>query len=62
VEGNDLTRSRIASAIFIPHLRPGRDFPALAARQMGWEGVPLMCAREIDVPGSLRACVRVLLT
>jgi chorismate mutase len=34
--------------------------PALAARQMGWEYVPMMCAREIPVPGSLPRCIRVL--
>src|SRR5512139_1292298 len=36
-------------------------FPAQAARQMGWGDVPLMCAREIPVPGGLPRCVRVLL-
>ena len=36
-------------------------FPALAARQMGWGSVPMMCAREIPVPGSLPCCIRVLL-
>ena len=35
-------------------------YPALAARQMGWGQVPMMCAREIPVPGSLPRCVRVL--
>ncbi len=35
--------------------------PALAARQLGWGDVPLMCAREIPVPGSLPRCIRVLL-
>ncbi len=35
--------------------------PAKAARQMGWEAVPLMCAQEIPVPGSLPRCIRVLL-
>ena len=34
--------------------------PALAARQMGWEFVPMMCSREIPVPGSLPRCIRVL--
>jgi chorismate mutase len=34
--------------------------PALAARQMGWEYVPMMCTREIPVPGSLPRCIRVL--
>jgi chorismate mutase len=35
--------------------------PALAARRMGWNMVPMMCAREIPVPGSLPRCIRVLL-
>jgi chorismate mutase len=35
-------------------------FPAQAARQMGWGLVPMMCAREIPVPGSLRRVIRVL--
>jgi chorismate mutase len=34
--------------------------PALAARQMGWCLVPMLCAREIPVPGSLPRCIRVL--
>jgi chorismate mutase len=36
-------------------------YPAQAARQLGWGDVPLMCAREIPVPGGLPHCVRVLL-
>jgi chorismate mutase len=36
-------------------------YPAQAARQMGWQHVPLMCAQEIPVPGSLPHCIRVLL-
>ena len=36
-------------------------YPALAARQIGWQQVPMMCAREIPVPGSLSLCVRVLI-
>ena len=35
-------------------------YPALAARQIGWDQVPMMCAREIPVPGSLPCCIRVL--
>ena len=34
--------------------------PALGARQLGWTAAPLMCAREIPVPGSLPRCIRVL--
>ncbi len=36
-------------------------YPAQAARQMGWEDVPLLCAREIPVVGGLPLCIRVLL-
>lgn len=36
-------------------------FPAEAARELGWKSVPLLCAREIDVPGSLSRCIRVLM-
>jgi len=35
--------------------------PAQAARQMGWELVPMICSREIPVPGSLPRCIRVLI-
>jgi chorismate mutase len=37
------------------------EFPAFAARQIGWTDVPLMCAREIPVAGALERCVRVLI-
>jgi len=36
-------------------------FPALAAREMGWVDVPLLCASEIPVPGSMARCLRVLI-
>lgn len=36
-------------------------FPAQAARELGWSHVPLLDAREIPVPGSLRHCIRVML-
>jgi chorismate mutase len=35
-------------------------FPAVAARKMGWVGVPLLCASEIPVDGSLPRCLRTL--
>jgi chorismate mutase len=50
----------IASAFFTATDDLVSVHPALAARQMGWEYVPMMCAREIPVPGSLPRCVRVL--
>lgn len=36
-------------------------FPAKAARQMGWNEVPLFCSQEIPVPNSLPKCIRVLI-
>jgi chorismate mutase len=51
----------IASVLFTltPDLRSAH--PARAARQMGWNQVPLMCAQEIPVPEQLERCVRVLI-
>jgi chorismate mutase len=37
------------------------EFPALAARQLGWFDVPLLCTNEIPVPESLPRCVRILI-
>jgi chorismate mutase len=36
-------------------------YPARAARDLGWTEVPLLCMREIPVPGGMERCVRVLL-
>ena len=36
-------------------------YPALAARQVGWEDVPMLCVREIDIDGTLPLIIRVLL-
>jgi len=38
------------------------EFPAFAARELGWSDVPLMCGREIPVPGALARCIRVLVS
>jgi chorismate mutase len=51
----------IASAIFTVTDDLSAAYPAKAARQLGWTVTPLMCAREISVPGSLQRCIRVLL-
>jgi chorismate mutase len=50
----------VGSAIFTVTDDLVSTFPAEAARKMGWGLVPLMCAREIPVPGSLRKVIRVL--
>ena len=50
----------VASALFTVTDDLASTFPAQAARQMGWGLVPMMCAREIPVPGSLPRVIRVL--
>jgi len=51
----------IGSAIFSVTEDLTSEYPARAARELGWTSVPLMCTREIPVPGSLKRCIRVLL-
>ncbi len=58
---NDISPDDVASAIFSSTEDLNAEFPALAARQLGWLDVPLICTHEINVPGSLDLCVRILL-
>lgn len=51
----------VASVLFTVTEDLNSAYPALAARQLGWNEVPLVCAREIPVPGSLPRCIRILL-
>ena len=51
----------LASAFFTVTVDLNATYPARAARELGWMNVPLLCAREIPVPGELSRCVRVLL-
>ena len=61
IEKNDVQKEDIASAIFSLTDDLDADFPALAARDLGWTEVALICMREIPVPNSLRKCIRILL-
>lgn len=51
----------LCSAIFTLTDDLHSAYPAEAARQLGWHNVPLLCTREIFVPGGLPRCIRVLL-
>lgn len=51
----------IVSAIFTTTPDLASTFPAEAARSLGMNHVPLLCASEISVPGSLPLCIRILL-
>ena len=51
----------LCSAIFTLTEDLSSAYPAEAARQLGWNSVPLLCTRDVPVPGSLPRCIRVLL-
>ncbi len=61
IRRNDIEAGDVASAIFSTTTDLNAEFPALAARQLGWYDVALLCTHELDVPGSLRRCIRILL-
>ena len=57
---NDLGPERMVSCIFTSTHDLNAEFPAVAARNLGLESVPLLCAREIDVPGAMPSVIRTL--
>lgn len=58
---NDFAPDDVASAFFTLTTDLAATFPAEAARKRGWTGVPMLCATEIPVPGSLPKCIRVMI-
>jgi len=61
IRQNGIQPEDVASVIFTVTSDLDAEFPALAARQLGWMDVPLICTHEISVPGSLPKCVRILM-
>jgi chorismate mutase len=61
VRQNGINKEDVASALFTTTSDLDAEFPALAARQLGWLNVALMCFHELDVPGALPRCIRVLI-
>ncbi len=61
MERNDLRPAEVVSCIFT--LTPDLDaeFPAVAARRLGFDRVPLLCAREVPVPGAMPRVIRALI-
>jgi chorismate mutase len=57
---NGLEPEQIVSCIFTSTHDLNAEFPAVAARRLGLDSVPLLCAQEIDVPGAMRSVIRVL--
>jgi chorismate mutase len=58
---NSLETGDLVSCIFTATADLDAEFPAVAARGLGWNRVPLLCAQEIDVPGAMPRVIRVLL-
>ncbi|HEU4322533.1 MAG TPA: chorismate mutase [Roseiflexaceae bacterium] len=61
IAANGLCVDDIASAIFSTTADLDAEFPAVAARQLGWLDTALFCTHEMQVPGSLPRCIRVLI-
>ena len=58
---NDLSTEQMVSCIFTSTHDLNAEFPAVAARKLGLDTVPLLCAQELDVPNAMRSVIRVLL-
>lgn len=57
---NELRPEQIVSCLFTATADLNAEFPAVAARRLGLDSVPLLCTRELDVPGAMRGVIRVM--
>ena len=60
IKANHIEPDDVASAIFTTTADLNATYPALAARQLGWYDAALLCGHEMDVPGGLQRCIRIL--
>jgi chorismate mutase len=60
IDRNELTPERMVSCIFTSTHDLNAEFPAVAARNLGLDQVPLLCAKEVDVPGAMVSVIRTL--
>lgn len=61
IDANEIEEKDVAAAYFTMTPDLNACFPAAAARHLGWNNTALMGATEVDVPGSLTRCIRVLI-
>jgi chorismate mutase len=62
IKENDIDKNKISHAIFTTTTDLNADFPAKYARiNLGWDDVAMMCFHELDVPESLKMCLRILI-
>ncbi|NDJ78786.1 MAG: chorismate mutase [Chloroflexi bacterium] len=60
IDANAILPDDVASAFFTTTMDLTAEYPAVAARQLGWYDVPLLCGHEMDVPHGLAKCIRIL--
>ncbi len=61
IRANEIEQIDVSSAIFTTTVDLNATYPALAARQLGWYDAALLCGNEMDVPGGLTRCIRILI-
>lgn len=61
IQANGIAPEDVASVHFTTTVDLNATYPALAARQLGWFDVALLCGHEMDVPGTLGRCIRILI-
>ena len=61
IQANDIHPEDVASVIFTTTRDLNAEFPAVGARQLGWNEVPLLCGHEMDVPDAMKSVLRILL-
>ena len=61
IEANQVEAKDVACAFFTTTPDLDAEFPAVAARQLGWSDVPLLCGHEMNVPHGLPRCLRILI-
>lgn len=61
IRRNNIESTDVGSVLFTVTKDLSAEFPALAARQLGWIEVPLLCGYELSVPDGLPLCIRVLI-
>jgi chorismate mutase len=61
MRANEIQQDDVASAMFTTTMDLDATYPALAARQLGWYDAALLCGNEMQVPGSVSQCIRILI-
>jgi len=61
IDANEIKPEEVASAFFTTTPDLNAEFPAVAARLMGWTDAALLCGHEMNVPGSLPMCLRIMI-